>query len=140
MDDIVIFAETKEELHRLHAEIEEYFRDNLKLRVKGNWAVFPTYVRGVDFLGYRVFKDYTLLRKNTCKKFKKKMTAIRTKVESGQMMNYSEWCSINSYHGWTKHCNSFRLCRKYYEPLVPYSNQYYETVIKPKSKKGKKAA
>lgn len=140
MDDIVIFAETKEELHALRKEIEVYFRDNLKLRVKGNWQVFPTYDRGVDFLGYRVFLNYTLLRKSTCKKFKRKMTAIKKKCDTGKLMNYSEWCSINSYKGWTKHCNSSRLCRKYYEPLAFYSDQYYENVILPKSKKGKKAA
>ena len=31
--------------------------------------VFPTFIRGVDFVGYRFFFDYTLLRKSTCKNF-----------------------------------------------------------------------
>lgn len=55
----------------------------------------------------------------TCKDMKKKMVKIRKKVESGNMMNYSEWCSINSYKGWTDYGNCFRLTQKYVEPLIP---------------------
>lgn len=139
MDDIVIFGRTKEELHALRKEIEIYFKDELKLQIKDNWQVFPTYIRGVDFLGYRTFLNYTLLRKSTCKDMKRKLTAIRAKVESGNMMNYSEWCCINSYRGWLKHCNSFRLSQKYVVPLLPYADDYYIQNIKSK-KKGRKAA
>jgi hypothetical protein len=130
MDDIVIFGETKEELHRLKDDVDEYFRSELKLTIKDNWQVFPTYVRGVDFLGYRVFLNYILLRKSTCNRMKKKMTQLYQKVSSGNMMNYSEWCSINSYHGWLIHCNSFRLHQKYIAPLIPYADLYYEVNIK----------
>lgn len=139
MDDICIFGETKEELHELRKEIDVYFRENLKIRIKDNWQVFPTYVRGVDFLGYRTFLNYTLLRKSTCNDMKRKLTAIRLKVESGNMMNYSEWCCINSYKGWLKWCDSFRLQQKYVVPLLPYADDYYTRNIKP-NKKGSKAA
>lgn len=139
MDDICIFGETKEELHELRKEIDVYFRENLKIRIKDNWQVFPTYVRGVDFLGYRTFLNYTLLRKSTCNDMKRKLTAIRLKVELGNMMNYSEWCCINSYKGWLKWCDSFRLQQKYVVPLLPYADDYYTHNIKP-NKKGSKAA
>ena len=140
MDDIVIFGKTKEELFTLKKEIDVYFSNELKLNIKGNWQVFPSYVRGVDFLGYRTFYKYTLLRKSTCLEMKKKMTAIRNKVESGNMMNYSEWCSINSYKGWLKYADTFRLYRKYIVPLLPYADDYYIRNIKPNTKKGLRAA
>lgn len=139
MDDIVIFARTKEELHELRKEIEIYFRNELRLNIKGNWQIFPSYIRGVDFLGYRTFLNYSLLRKSTCEDMKRKLTAIRRKVEKGNMMNYSEWCCINSYMGWLKHCDSFRLQQKYVIPLLPYAEEYYICNIKSK-KKGRKSA
>lgn len=139
MDDICIFARTKEELHQLLLEIDEYFRVNLKLRIKGNYQIFPSFIRGIDFVGYRIFKDYTLLRKSTCIEFKRKMTAIRKKVESGNEMNYSEWCSINSYKGWLKWCDGSRLFETYIVPIQPYADDYYMKHIKgKKSKKGGK--
>ena len=68
----------------------------------------------------------------------KKLTALRVKVESGNMMNYSEWCSLNSYKGWLISCDSFRLYQKYIEPLLPYADDYYKCNIKPNTKKGRK--
>lgn len=137
MDDMCIFAKTKGELHQLLQEINEYFRINLKLRVKGNYQIFPSFVRGIDFVGYRVFLNYTLLRKSTCREFERKMTAIRKKVGSGHEMNYSEWCSINSYKGWLKHCDSYRLTEKYIVPIQPYADRYYKDHIKKKGGKKK---
>lgn len=69
---------------------------------------------------------------------KEKLTAIRLKVESGNTMNYSEWCSINSYKGILKSANSFRLYQKYIVPLLPYADDYYTRNIKPYTKKGQK--
>ena len=130
MDDICVFAKTKEELHKLLKEINTYLRENLKLRIKENYQIFPTYVRGLDFVGYRTFLKFTLLRKSTCIQFKRRMRKIRKKVESGQEMNYSDWCSINSYRGWLKHCDSYRLSQKYKAPIQEYADQYYLSHIK----------
>lgn len=135
MDDICIFAQNKTELHQLLQEINEYFKTNLNLRIKGNYQIFPSFIRGIDFVGYRFFLNYTLLRKSTCKQFKAKMTAIRKKVENGLEMNYSEWCSINSYKGWLKYCDSYRLSELYILPIQPYADRYYETHIKKKGGK-----
>lgn len=125
MDDIVIFGSSKEKLHKLKLEIEEYFKTELKLKIKENWQVFPTYKRGVDFVGYRTFMNYKLLRKSTCKQFKRKMTALNKKRLEGKELNYSEWCSINSYKGWLIHCDSYRLSEKYIKPIQAYADDYY---------------
>lgn len=132
MDDIVILGSNKQELHLLRKEIELYLRNELKLKVKENWQVFPTFVRGIDFVGYRVFLNYSLLRKSTCKQFKVKMRAINRKTKRGTEMNYSEWCSINSYKGWLMHCDSYRLAKKYIAPIQQASECYYIKNIKRK--------
>ena len=133
MDDILIFGQTKEELHTLRNEVEAYFEQELKLHIKDNWQIFPTYIRGVDFVGYRVFLNYTLLRKETCKKFKCKMNSIQKKTKGGKLMSYSERCSVNSYKGWLKHCDSYRLHKKYITPIEPDTEKFYTTVIKRKA-------
>ncbi len=130
MDDIVIFSNSKEYLHELRKEIEEYLIINLKLKLKENWQVFPTRVRGVDFVGYRHFGDYILLRKPTAKRMKRKLRKIYSKCINGGKITYSEWCSINSYKGWLKWCNSYNLYKKWLKPLEPYCEEYYLTNIK----------
>lgn len=118
MDDVVIFASSKEELHEIHRKVTAYTRDYLHLNIKGNYQIFPTKVRGVDFVGYRFFGEYTLLRKSTAINFKRKMRACRKKMENNIPPTYSEWCSFNSYKGWLGNCDSYRLSKKYIEPLM----------------------
>jgi len=132
MDDIVIFGKSKEELHQLRKDIDVYFRTKMKLKIKENWQIFPTFVRGVDFVGYRTFLNYKLLRKSTCKNFKRRMNKIKNKVKKGHQINNSDWCSINSYKGWLIHCDSYRLNQKYIRPLEFHANQYYLQNVKGK--------
>src|SRR3972149_5917062 len=61
-DDLVILHSDKTFLHDLKNRISEYLSHTLNLTLKDNWQVFPVDVRGIDFLGYRFFHDYTLLR------------------------------------------------------------------------------
>ena len=112
MDDVVILGKNKEGLCDLLLEMNKYLSENLLLDIKGNYQIFPTKTRGVDFVGYRHFGDYKLLRKKTCKGFKKKMKVIKTKE-----IDYSDFCSVNSYKGWLMWCDSFRLSLKYILPI-----------------------
>ena len=133
-DDMVIFAASKQELNSLIHEIKKYMKDNLEIRIKDNWQVFPTNTRGIDFVGYRFFYDFILLRKSTCKRFKRKMLKIKAKWDDGKLPNYSEWCSANSYIGRLKWCDSWRLFEKYIEPIVNALVAYYKFVIKKDAK------
>ena len=130
MDDIVIFASTKKRLQEIHEEVTRYLHDQLKLSIKGNYQIFPTRIRGLDFVGYRFFGEYTLLRKSTALNFKRKMRTYRKKMEKGMKPTYSEWSSFNSYKGWLQNCDSYRLYKKYVEPLIPYMKDYYEQEVK----------
>ena len=135
MDDIVILHEDKKYLHNLFVEINNYLRINLKLTVKGNWQIFPSRIRGIDFVGYRHFGDYVLLRRSISTSMKRKMRKIKKKVDKDIPINYSDWCSINSYRGWLKWCNGFNLYSKYIEPLEHIEQTYYmEHINKNKNK------
>ena len=114
MDDIVILDGDKNFLHNLKREIDEYLKVNLDLKVKENWQIFPTNVRGIDFVGYRVFRHYKLLRKSTYKRMKEKCKKM-TKQDS---LSFSNYCTVNSYVGWLKWCNSYDLSLKYINPLL----------------------
>ena len=120
MDDIVILHNSKRFLHNLFEEIEDYLWETRKLKIKGNYQVFPVESRGIDFLGYRFFNDYTLLRKDIAKKFKRKMRKIAKKDK----LDFHDYTSINSYLGWLKWCDSYNLKQKYIKPLKPMMEEY----------------
>ncbi len=133
MDDVVILHHSKDFLHWLKRQMDKYLWENLKLTIKDNWQVFPTGIRGVDFVGYRHFYGFKLLRKKTCKRFKRSLMRLHRKLAKGLAMTYKEWCSANSYRGWLVWCDSFRLWEKYLKPIEPHLEHYYLTQIKGKA-------
>lgn len=137
MDDICIFHNDKIFLHQLKLEIEQYFKEN-HLTIKSNWQIFLSNSRGIDFVGYRVFNGFSLLRKSTCLKFKRKMRMIIKKTNKNNLMNYNDWCSISSYIGWLIYCDSNRLILKYICPLLSPYERYYNLIIRGEKNVGPK--
>lgn len=132
MDDIVILHSDKGYLRKLLKKINKYLK-NINLEIKGDYQIFPSRIRGIDFVGYRHFGDYILLRKSTSKRLIRKMRNIMKKLRNGGKLTYSDYCSINSYKGWLKWCNGYNLYKKWIEPLESYCEQYYWEVIKGES-------
>lgn len=135
MDDIVVLHNSKQYLQELKVEIIRYMEVNRHLTIKDNYQVFLVEDRGVDFVGYRIFPDFVLLRTSTADRMKQKLVRIRTKVESGVEMSYSDYCCFNSYKGWLIHCNSHRLYEKYLKPLEKPIEEYYNKYLKNGGKK-----
>lgn len=99
-DDIILLAKTKEELYLLLNDIRIYLWNNLRLKLKSNYRIFPTWI-GIDFVGYVHYPYLTLLRKTIKLKF------IR-------MLRYNKnQKSISSYWGWLIHSYSKGLIKKY---------------------------
>lgn len=113
MDDMVFLASSKVFLHDVETQAIDYLTKLLKLPVKQNYQIFPTRIRGIDFLGYRDFGDFILLRKSTAKRFKQKMRKIREQINAGQPLSEKNKSVLSSYNGWLKYCDSFRLKNKY---------------------------
>jgi retron-type reverse transcriptase len=110
-DDICVLHSDKKHLSQLRKEISDYLNVSLNLALKDNWQIFPVDKRGIDFLGYRFFHDYILLRKGTTTRFKRRMRHIKKKHHRLAPMNILS--SVMSYRGWMKFADCHRLERKY---------------------------
>lgn len=113
-DDIVILASEKPILHHLREEIQQYLLSNLKLELKSNYQVFPTNARGIDFVGYRSFSNYILVRKSIATSMKKKLAPLKEMTALTQ----HDQNVISSYHGWLLWGDTYRLANKYIYPLA----------------------
>lgn len=135
MDDIVIFSNSKEQLWDWFEKIKSYLKDELDLDIKSNYQVFPTNIRGVDFVGYRHFRGYKLLRKSTlktCKETAKKMENYNT---NKKLPNDKLWCAWVSSIGWIEWCDGKTFYNKYYKDSIPIINTYYNIYKKGKYKR-----
>ena len=120
MDDIVIFSDNKNFLHNLLCAIKIYLKEELDLQLKDTYSIFPA-AAGIDFVGFRHFSTYKLLRKSSYKNFKKNFIQVNKKEE----ITDKDWCSVVSECGWLTWCNSYNFYKKYVFPLMGKIGSYY---------------
>lgn len=106
-DDFCLFSNDKAELNKAKKLIEEFLRDKLKLKMS-KCDLFKT-SQGVDFLGYRHFNGYKLLRRSTAKRVKKRLPAILKKYKSGKMTQDRFRSCVESTYGWVKWANTYNF-------------------------------
>lgn len=106
-DDIVILAKTKEELHFILSQIQIKMAE-LNVHLKDNYQIYNIEVRSIDFLGYKIRKDYVLVRKHTKMRFINKVTKMNFKKLTCKNVN-----TLGSYWGIFVHANCRNLWYKY---------------------------
>ncbi len=112
MDDSIILSRDKKYLRQVKEEIVKFLYDRLYLTAHPRKIrIFPA-EKGIDFLGYVVFKDHILLRSSNVKKFQKKYRKLLAKVREGKMSKEKAWESIQSWIAYAKHADSYRLRKR----------------------------
>jgi len=106
-DDFCVFHDNKTFLNELACAIRDFLWDRLKLTFS-KCDLFPV-CRGVDFLGYRHFRKYILVRKSTVKRVKKRLNALPWMLARGRVTFDQARSSIASTKGWLKWANAHNL-------------------------------
>ena len=111
-DDFVFYSESKDRLWEAFPKIRKYIEEELRLKVKGNWQIFPVaencydkHGRAIDFVGYRFFKKQKLMRKG----IKKNLCQVVARLR-GRALTAKEYRRrIASWIGWAQHSDSRHL-------------------------------
>jgi hypothetical protein len=103
-DDVVILSASKEELREVFGKVRTFIEERLRLTVKANHQIFPVEARGVDFLGYVIRHDYTLIRKRIKQNAARRLARVKSKRRRQAV--------IGALWGWAKHANCGTLLKK----------------------------
>jgi hypothetical protein len=108
-DDFLLFHDDKDVLNRATRELEVFLSDRLALKLS-KCDLFPV-TRGVDFLGYRHFPGYVLLRKTTSIRIRRRLCTLPGLLAAGRITLDRFRGSVASVNGWMKWANThnFRL-------------------------------
>lgn len=113
-DDMIFLLNNKKDLHKLKEKIQNYLKEKLKLKLKENYQVFPTFIRGIDYLGFRFFDNFILMRKT----IKKPIIKLLNKKAT-----YKRLLKYNSYFGWIKATDSYNFIRVHISKEIIYDYQ-----------------
>lgn len=105
-DDFCFFGD-KERLQKIREWLAPWLHDNLKLKLS-KCELFPV-SHGVDFLGYRHFPQYILVRKRTAKRMKKNLKSVIHDLKRGLISKDTARSKIASAKGWLCHANAHNL-------------------------------
>ena len=106
-DDFCLFHNEKSVLNKCRDELRDFIDERLQLKFS-KCDIFPV-SRGVDFLGYRHFNNYKLLRKSTTKRVRKRLASLPRLYEKEQITFEQLRSSVASTYGWFKHANTHNL-------------------------------
>lgn len=103
-DDFCFFSNDKDELRKIRAELPGYLADTLKLKLS-KCQLFPT-AQGVDFLGYRHFPRYILVRKKTAARIRRHLREVMHLLKQGRISPKTAKAKVASARGWVQHANA----------------------------------
>lgn len=109
-DDFILFHDDKKILGEMKNVIKEFLKEKLQLELR-KCDLFPV-SRGVDFLGYRHFRGYILVRKSTAKRVKKRLKRLPILLNKGKISIDQYRSSLASTMGWLKWSNSYNLRKR----------------------------
>jgi RNA-directed DNA polymerase len=117
VDDFVIFENSKERLHDIKGQIESYL-ETLRLRLHQKKCRVYRVKEGINFLGYRIFPEYRLLKKDNVLKMKRRvkklMRQYRENIITFEKINQS----IQSWIGHASHADTYRLRKRLLASVV----------------------
>lgn len=114
MDDFVVVDESKERLHELRREIDDFLYARLALRFNRKTQVFPVRLggRALDFLGYRIWPTHRLLRRDSVGRMRKKMKRMAGQYHAGQIDLDRVDRVVASWVGHARHAQTYTLRRR----------------------------
>lgn len=107
MDDFVIFHNDREHLEEVLQKIEAFLGERLKLTLNPKTQIINT-KNGLDFCGYRIYKDYRKIRKRSPKHIRAAIKAYR----SGKITKEKLLMIYASWEGHAEHADTYRLRMK----------------------------
>ena len=98
MDNLILFCSNKTYLHSVVRKISS-FLEQIGLRIKRNWQVYPVDKRLVAGLGYKYGRKFTLIKKRSFLKLKRANSKVLKKLIHKKRISFHEAAGLLSRIG-----------------------------------------
>lgn len=114
VDDFIILHSSKKQLERWMKQINEFLKEKLKLELHPDKSKIISLSKGIDFVGFRNFYYYKLLRKRNIRNIDRKIKKFSCKeINNNKIVEiFQGW---NAYAKWA---DSFELIKKLQKKFI----------------------
>lgn len=117
MDDVIILCNSKAQLRCWKDTISEFLETELELQLNQKTCIRPI-SQGIEFVGYRIWKDHVVLRKSTTLRIKRNLRGVRKRYRDYELTFDKATETFKSYIGMLEHTDSDALIEKLYADMV----------------------
>ncbi len=121
MDDLIVLESDKHKLAWIKEQIADFIKGRLLLKLNNRTVIFPARL-GIDFIGYRTWPDYKLLRKSSIKRARKRFKKQASLVAAGELQPERFESSLASWIGYCSHADAHRIKNKLLEKINSWRN------------------
>ena len=114
MDDVLIFGETKAELHLHRAAIRNYLETDLRLRLKEKATWLAPSSQGIPFLGFQIFPGTIRLQAQRWQRMRRKIRQRERAFQEGRITAQELATSVRSSVAHIEHAATRRLRRCFF--------------------------
>jgi RNA-directed DNA polymerase len=123
VDDFIILHKDKNQLKTWKKEINNFLQKNLDIELHKDKSRIISLSRGTDFVGFRNFYHYKLLRKRNCR-------SICAKIEKHKQGNIPFEQLLESFQGWNAYAkwgNTYKFRKRIFREINQLINNNVET-------------
>lgn len=119
MDDMLLFADSKESLREAETAVEERLRGRLRLELKAEAKVLAPVSEGIPFLGMRVWPNLIRLDGRGRRRLISALRGNAAALSGGWLSEDEAGPSLRSRLGHAAHSNALRLRRSLFDLMDP---------------------
>lgn len=108
-DDFIILSNDEHHLKSLIILIQNFLKNTLRLQLHPNKVFISKLSQGIDFIGYVIFPNHTLLRSRTKQRMKKRLITTHESYLDGTVDITMMDQQLQSYLGILSHANEYTL-------------------------------
>lgn len=109
MDDIILLGSNKKSVKMAANKLEKYLNNNLGLKLKPSYQLFPLDSRPIDMMGYRIYTYKTTVRKRIYNRANKVFVKLKN-PKNEITLEYAY--KVVSYYGYFKHSHNKKYMKK----------------------------
>ena len=136
MDNIYIYGSNKRKLRKALAAVNVFLAEELELRIKEDWQIYPVNARPVSTVGYRIYRDHIGLKPQRFLRIKRMSGRIQNKMQQHIPIPPQQAASFIGKIAGLKYSDSQLVKERY---VYPIGENRLKKIISDNAKKRSKA-
>lgn len=123
VDDFIILHHSKHQLQEWKERINDFLRQELLLELHPQKSSIHTLGKGVDFLGFKCFYYFRLLRKRNIRKMLKRLERFKDLLRQETASPCELLESLQGWNAYAMHANTYKLRRNVTNKVIELIQQ-----------------